>query len=305
MKNVFYRYLQTTLVALCSWFVFATVVVGDPTEGEKTASDAVVKDENATPAVHANWITSMDEAQKVAAEKRKTILMDFTGSDWCGWCIKLSEEVFNTPEFKSWADEHLVLVELDFPNDQSKITEEGKAHNDQWLKKLKVAGFPTIYLTDHEGRPYAKTGYKEGGPDEYIKHLTQLLQIRMLRDTAMKLAGEAEGNEKARFLDDALSTMDAQIVGLHYTDEIEQLKQIGGEALLQKYAQLAENAQGGAESVGMVREDWMADPFGFLSMDMKDASDHLDIADTEPPVEEYHPRIEDRLAKLIELMNKT
>jgi hypothetical protein len=127
----------------------------------------------------------------------------------------------------------------------------------------------------------------------------------MLRDTAMGLADEAEGEDKARFLDDALSTMDAQIIGLHYTDEIEQLKQIGGETMLQKYEQIVASAQGGAEAAGIVREDWMADPFGFLGVDMQDASDHLDIADTEPPVEEYHPRIEDRLAKLIELMNKT
>lgn len=254
------------------------------------------------------WFTDMERAKTFAAEKQKTILMDFTGSDWCGWCSKLSEEVFDTPEFKSWADEKLVLVQLDFPNDRTKTTQAQVVHNEVWLKKLKVAGFPTIYLTDHEGRPFAKTGYKEGGPEEYIKHLKQLLQVRMLRDTAMDLADEAEGADKVRFLDDALSTMDAQIVGRHYTEELEFMKQIGGEAIeaiVQKYDQILAAAEGGAEAAGMVREDWMADPFGFLGADMQEASDHLDIAQTEPPVEEYHPRIEDRLTKLIELMNKT
>ena len=292
---------------MCGFSLMGSAVLADsPTDGADESAAAVVAEAEASePTAHANWVTSMEQAQELARDKRKTILMDFTGSDWCGWCIKLSEEVFDTPEFKEWADQHLVLVELDFPNDQSKITPEIKAHNDQWLKKLQVAGFPTVYLTDHEGRPFAKTGYKAGGPDEYIKHLKQQLQVRMLRDTAIELANEAEGSEKARFLDEALSTMDGQIVGLHYTEEIEKVKELGGEVMLKKYEQLAGVAEGGAESAGMVREDWMADPFGFLGADMQDASDHLDIVDTEPPVEEYHPRIEDRLAKLIELMNKT
>ena len=146
---------------MCGFSLMGSAVLADsPTDGADESAAAVVAEAEASePTAHANWVTSMEQAQELARDKRKTILMDFTGSDWCGWCIKLSEEVFDTPEFKEWADQHLVLVELDFPNDQSKITPEIKAHNDQWLKKLQVAGFPTVYLTDHEGLPFAKTAH--------------------------------------------------------------------------------------------------------------------------------------------------
>ena len=60
------------------------------------------------------WLTDLDEAKKVATKENKKLLVDFTGSDWCGYCIKLHKEVFDTPEFEKFAKDY-VLVELDFP----------------------------------------------------------------------------------------------------------------------------------------------------------------------------------------------
>ena len=120
-----------------------------------------------------DWLTDLEEAKKIAAKENKSILIDFTGSDWCGWCIKLKKEVFSQKEFTKEASKHFVLVELDFPQ-KSKQTKEEKATNKALAKKYKIAGFPSIVLTDAKGKKYAQTGYLEGGPKPYLKHLNKL-----------------------------------------------------------------------------------------------------------------------------------
>ena len=62
----------------------------------------------------AKWYIDFEKAAQVSLQTGKPILADFTGSDWCGWCIKL-KEVFNTPKFKDWAEKNVVLLELDYP----------------------------------------------------------------------------------------------------------------------------------------------------------------------------------------------
>jgi thiol-disulfide isomerase/thioredoxin len=289
-------------LALTAWFWSGRPALAEVTDTpvQDSAESSV-----AAKAARPSWQHDIGEAMKQAAVEGKTILMEFTGSDWCVWCKRLSDEVFSNPDFQSWANDQLILVELDFPTDSSKLPENIRLQNDQWLKKMQVDGFPTVMLVDEQGRPFARTGYREGGPSEYIQHLQELLQLRSLRDAAFKLADKAEGAQKARFLDEALSTIDQRIAGLHYVDTIEQIQELGGAELKEKYTRLKEMSVGGAESAGIVREDWMSDPFGFLSADMHTASQHLEAVDTEPPVVEYHPRIQDRLAKLIELMSKT
>jgi len=125
------------------------------------------------------WLTDFEEAKKVAAKEDKAILIDFTGSDWCGWCIKLKKEVFSHDEFVKAASKDFVLVELDFPkkNNQS---EEEKAANKALVKKYGVQGFPTIILADAEGTKFGQTGYREGGPGPYLKHLKKLLDRKDL-----------------------------------------------------------------------------------------------------------------------------
>src|SRR5712671_809845 len=63
----------------------------------------------------AGWDDDYAKALAQAKAEKKLLLMDFTGSDWCGWCIKLDKEVFSKPEFKEYAKKSLVLVEVDFP----------------------------------------------------------------------------------------------------------------------------------------------------------------------------------------------
>ena len=112
------------------------------------------------------WLTDLDEGIKVAKAEKKAILVDFTGSDWCGWCIRLKKEVFDQKEFAA-ATKDFVLVELDYPQKKKQPTEE-KAKNKALAEKFAIEGFPTIMLLDAEGVPFAQTGYQDGGPVKYL-----------------------------------------------------------------------------------------------------------------------------------------
>jgi thioredoxin-related protein len=121
------------------------------------------------------WETDLEVAKKRAKDEKKTILVDFTGSDWCGWCIKLKKEVFDQPEFKEYAKKNLVMLELDFPR-RTELAAKLKEQNERMAKEFKVEGFPTILLMNSQGKEVARTGYQEGGPEAYIKHVKKLMK---------------------------------------------------------------------------------------------------------------------------------
>ncbi|MEI6278017.1 MAG: thioredoxin family protein [Verrucomicrobiae bacterium] len=114
------------------------------------------------------WQTDYKAALEQAAKENKPALLDFTGSDWCGWCIKLDNETFSQADFKKFAAANLILVELDFPNNKPQ-SEEVKKQNKELQAKYGVEGFPTLVLLDSKGKEIAKnTGYLAGGPEAFI-----------------------------------------------------------------------------------------------------------------------------------------
>lgn len=121
------------------------------------------------------WETDFELAKKRAKEENKSILIDFTGSDWCGWCIKLNKEVFSTPEFQEYAAKKLIMVELDFPK-KKELPAKLKEQNDKLQEEYKIEGFPTVILLNSRGKEVARTGYQDGGPAKYIEHLKELLK---------------------------------------------------------------------------------------------------------------------------------
>jgi thioredoxin-related protein len=143
------------------------------------------------------WMHDIEAAKKKAAAENKDLFIDFTGSDWCGWCIKLNEEVFQHDPFKKGIADDFILVELDYPRDKSKLSKETIAQNEMLREKYQIQGYPTILLTDADGQPYAKTGYQKGGPESYVKHLGELQKSREARDVAFKKALTLDGVEKA------------------------------------------------------------------------------------------------------------
>jgi protein disulfide-isomerase len=119
-----------------------------------------------------NWYTSMEKAKEAARKDNKAILVNFTGSDWCGWCIRLDKEVFTKAAFKDYAEKNLVLLKLDFPKYKSIPADQERA-NWQLKNKYKIQGFPTILLVDHNEQVLLRTGYKRGGPESYVAHLKE------------------------------------------------------------------------------------------------------------------------------------
>ena len=117
------------------------------------------------------WLTDLPAAQAQAKKEKKLVLMDFTGSDWCGWCIKLNKEVFNTPEFAAYAKDNLVLVELDFPRNKPQSDALKKA-NAALQTKHGADGFPTIVVLNNDGKEvWKQVGYMAGGSKAWIAKL--------------------------------------------------------------------------------------------------------------------------------------
>ena len=119
------------------------------------------------------WVTDLRAALNQAAAENKAVLVDFTGSDWCGWCIKLKKEVFDQQEFQAFADENLVLVEIDFPRAKQQSDALRRA-NKELASKFGIEGYPTVFILNANGDRLLQTGYKAGGPKAYIKHITAI-----------------------------------------------------------------------------------------------------------------------------------
>ena len=121
-----------------------------------------------------NWEENLETALQKAKTENKAVLVNFTGSDWCIWCKRLSAEVFQQKEFEEYAKKSLVLVMLDFPKDIEQ-TQETKEYNNKLAQKYGIQGFPTILLIDGQGKLVAQTGYQPGGAAKYVEHLKSYL----------------------------------------------------------------------------------------------------------------------------------
>src|SRR5580658_10167272 len=117
-----------------------------------------------------NWLTDLPKAQAQAKKENKLVMMDFTGSDWCGWCIKLHKEVFDKPEFAEYAKKNRVLVQVDFPRSKPQAEELKKA-NQSLQEKYKIEGYPTIIVLNGDGKKVGELGYQPGGPKAFTASL--------------------------------------------------------------------------------------------------------------------------------------
>ena len=127
------------------------------------------------PPARGVWLTSMGEAMAIARRERKVILVNFTGSDWCPWCIRLHDEVLKQKPFLDYAARNLVLLTVDFPRNKWQ-TPAQKRENEDLSRRYGVEGFPTILLLDANGKVIARTGYRRGGAVRYVDHLRSILK---------------------------------------------------------------------------------------------------------------------------------
>jgi len=117
------------------------------------------------------WLTNFEAAKAQAQKDKKPILIDFTGSDWCGWCIKMKKETLDEKAFKDFAEKNLVLLEADFPERKPQADTIKKA-NEALKKKYGVEGFPTFLLLDSTGKEIGRQdGYLRGGPTAFIEKI--------------------------------------------------------------------------------------------------------------------------------------
>ncbi len=121
------------------------------------------------------WETDFKKASSTAKTSGKYIMLDFSGSDWCGWCIKLEKEVFSQDAFKDFAEKNLVCVLVDFPR-KKKQTGEQKQQNRDLATKYRIQGYPTIIILGPDGEPVAMTGYLQGGSKNYVQHLNEIIE---------------------------------------------------------------------------------------------------------------------------------
>ena len=141
----------------------------------KTDKKKASKTEVVAKVSEAKWLTDFAAAKAQAKKENKHILIDFSGSDWCHWCVKLDDEVFSKKEFVEYADKNLVLVLADFPRNGNQ-SEALKKQNQELNNTYKVRGFPTVIILDSKGKKVSQLGYQPGGPEAYIKTLKSKLK---------------------------------------------------------------------------------------------------------------------------------
>ena len=135
----------------------------------------VLAQTNNAQTVDLNWHTDLSKAVSVSINEKKPIMLFFTGSDWCGWCMRLKKEVFNHEKFKIWSDDQIILVELDFPR-RKKLEPNILNQNRELARIFGVSGYPTCWLVKPQILENSKVnflklgklGYVAGGTDKWI-----------------------------------------------------------------------------------------------------------------------------------------
>ncbi len=147
------------------------------------------------PAFAAEWMTDFDAAKARAAEEGKALLVDFTGSDWCGWCIRLKKDVFDKPAFAKYAQDKFVLLEVDVPHNP-KFDRELLRRNRELCEQFRVSGFPTIMVMTPGGEIVGGfVGGKAGFEEARVP-----LDAALANAAALQAAEALDGAEKVQAL---------------------------------------------------------------------------------------------------------
>lgn len=126
------------------------------------------------------WREDFAAAAQESAQVNRPLLLNFTGTDWCVWCHRLRDEVFQTPFFAQYAAESLTLVELDFPRKKT-LPPELKKQNDALADKFGVTRYPTIILLGTDGKELARLGYMQGGPKTFVRELKRRIASAQMK----------------------------------------------------------------------------------------------------------------------------
>ncbi|WP_158973827.1 thioredoxin family protein [Cellulophaga sp. L1A9] len=124
-----------------------------------------------------NWQKSFADAQALSKKNNQPIVLVFAGSDWCAPCIKLDRDIWQSEEFKKYAEKHYVLYKADFPRRKTnKLAPELENQHKILADKYNAKGyFPLIVVLNDKGENLGETGYKKVSPNEYISVLNEFL----------------------------------------------------------------------------------------------------------------------------------
>ena len=184
----------------------------------------------AATVANAQWQTSVEKGAQAALKDQKDVLLLFTGETWDENSQKLASEVLSKDGFEEEISGDFVLIKLDFP--KIRDPQADKQPRYKWAQRFGVTNYPTVVLTDATMKPFAITGYEEGGLENYLGMLSEHRRARQIRDDNFAKAEKAEGPAKAKLLDKGLSGMDEIIVPIYYADVIEQIIELDADDAL-------------------------------------------------------------------------
>jgi protein disulfide-isomerase len=148
-------------------FVTAMPLVGAPSAGSSATNET-------KPVSKVNWFTDYALATKIAQQKDRPIFLLFTGSDWCRWCIKLEEEVFDDPAFVQAVRDKFIFVYIDSPR-HKKLPKPIEDSNRVLRDKFDIEGYPTVLILTSQGELIGEAGYVGGKGPGFLKELQRLL----------------------------------------------------------------------------------------------------------------------------------
>lgn len=129
--------------------------------------------QGALPGWHTNYATAVAQAKA----NGKLLLVHFSGSDWCGWCMKLQKDVFQKKEFQEYAATNLVLLSVDFPK-RKPMAPAMQEFNQALAARFQIEGIPTIVVANEDGSKLGVLGFSDGGPKTFIKELERFVAQR-------------------------------------------------------------------------------------------------------------------------------
>ncbi len=162
--NKLFAVISTSLLCVC--FVHAAEKSDASKNNSSVAEKKIIK---------AEWLTDFKIAKASATKSGKPVFALFTGSDWCGWCVALHNEVLKTKEFNEYASKELVLFEADFPRGK-KISRKIREQNQNLAQEYGIQSFPTVLILDANGKRLSQTGYQAGGGAKYVEHIKKLIK---------------------------------------------------------------------------------------------------------------------------------
>ncbi len=172
-----------------------------------------------------SWHLEFDDGQSAARREGKDLLIDFGGSDWCLPCRHLKERVLSKPEFIERAGKEFALVDIDLPL-RTPIAADRKERYQKLQEQYGITSFPTVVLATPDGRPYARTTYREAiaTPEAYWDYLRPLRRRGARIRDAFARADGLRASDRARAIVDGLAEVDAGFVPLFYADRVAEVR---------------------------------------------------------------------------------